>query len=160
MWVIEGPVVCGRRQLQLYLCLNATRFNKAQTDYHTRDKLLYFTIKFKSTMHTKGRIVVVAKGHNILTCIYISIYVSIKVRLSFPLWTTNFCKKCDKNSLPTRSCRLVIPREGYPAFMTEWWSRHLTQRIHSHNATHKDELPIKSQIFKIVLEISYWSHFS
>ena len=102
---------------------SATRFNRAQTEYHTRDKLLYFTIKFKSIMHTKGYIVVVANGHNILTCIYISIYVSIRVRLSFPLWTTNFCKKCDTNSLPTRSCRLVIPREGYPACMTKWRNR-------------------------------------
>ena len=63
---------------------------------------MYFTIKFKSIMHTKGRIVVVAKGRNILTCIYISIYVSIKVKLSFPLWTTNFCQKCDDHNLLTR----------------------------------------------------------
>ena len=55
----------------LYGPLNAMGFNMAQTEYLTKDKLLYFTIKFKSIMHTKGRIAVMAKGHNSLICIHI-----------------------------------------------------------------------------------------
>ena len=107
---------------------NATRFNKAQTYWHTRDKLLYFTIKFKSNMHKKGRIVVVAKGHNILSCIYISIYFSIKARLSFPLWTTNFCQKCGNNNHLTR----IKCSESYHLFNPgEWdhaWLHWVTDR--------------------------------